>query len=244
MLTSLWTAVLYKPLYNALIAIIEFIPGHNVAVAVILLTIIVKLILFPLTRKSIISQAKLKELEPEIARLKEQFPDKQEQAKKTMELYKQYNVNPFSGCLLILIQIPIIFALYYVFYKGLNFNPDMLYSFVEFPKIMSMEFLGIMMQGKSIVLAVLAGVTQFVQAYLSTTMPTKNPNQTGFAASFAQSMNIQVRYVLPVIVAIIAYQISAAVALYWVTSNLFTIGQEFLIRRKLGSKKVSAVTLN
>lgn len=241
MLNTIWTAVLYKPLYNALISLISHIPGHSVGLAVIGLTVLVKLALFPLTRKSITSQAKLKALEPEINKIKEQYPQKEVQAQKTLELYKEYKVNPFSGCLLILIQLPIIFALYYVFFKGLDFNPKMLYSFVQFPKIMNMDFLGIAMNGKSIVLAILAGVTQFIQAHLSTSLPKKDPNQTGFASSFSQSMNIQVKYILPLLIIFIGYKVSAAVAIYWVTSNTFTIVQEMFVRRKMKKEGVLAL---
>lgn len=242
---NLWTTVLYNPLYNALIALISFIPGHDVGLAVILLTIIVKLILFPLTKKSIVSQAKLKKIEPLVNQLKIYYPNKEEQAKKTLELYKQYKVNPFSGCLVVLIQLPIIFALYYVFFRGLNFNPDSLYHFIKFPEIMHMNFLGLIpMQGKSLVLALLAGVTQFIQMKFATAKlpdPKANPNSSSFNSAFQKSMNIQMRYVLPVLITFIAYKVSAAVALYWVTSNIFTIVQELLVRRSMKKAELAVV---
>src|SRR4029077_9575821 len=136
--------------------------------AIILLTILVKLILFPITRKSIVGQIKLKGLESEIAKIKEGGFTKEETAKKTFELYKIHKVNPFSSCLLIIIQLPILIALYLVFYHGLSSTGVALYPFVHFPEVIHMRFLGLIDLGqKSIILAVLAGASQFLQVHLS-----------------------------------------------------------------------------
>ena len=114
MLGNLWNAILYKPLVNILAIFVLIIPGGNLGVAVVMLTILVKAILFPLSQRSIENQAKMKLLEPEINKIKKSGKSKEEQAKLTMDLYKKHKTNPFSGCLLLLIQIPIIFALYYI----------------------------------------------------------------------------------------------------------------------------------
>ena len=158
-----------------------------------------------------------------------------------MALYKERKMNPFSGCLLTLIQIPIIFALYYVFYKGIVFDASVLYAFIPVPENISMSFLGIAdIGGKSIVLAILAGVSQFFQAHFMPKSPVKVPTTTPGGASFqeslAKSMSVQMKYVFPVIVAFISYTISGAVALYWITSNIFTIGQQ-LYAEKAKKKK-------
>jgi YidC/Oxa1 family membrane protein insertase len=238
MLTTIWNTIFYHPLYNALVYIVSVVPFHDLGIAVIVLTIVVKLILYPFTKRSIVSQVRLRELEPEINRIKEIYPDKQEQAKKTFELYKQYNVNPFSGCLLILVQLPFIFALYYVFLKGTGFNEWALYSFVHYPAVINTMFLGLIdLHGKSIVLAVLAGISQFFQIWLVTkSQKTKKLDDTStFKDQLAHSMAIQTKYILPIFIVFIAYKVSSAVALYWVVSNLFTIVQEILVRRKIKS---------
>src|SRR3989344_4157600 len=126
MLSNIWDALLYKPLINALAFLISNIPGGDVGLAVVILTILVKLILFPLSQKSIESQVAMTTLSPELNKIKMSVASKEEQAKLTFELYKKHKTNPFSGCLLLLIQIPIIFALYYVFYKGINFDSGLL----------------------------------------------------------------------------------------------------------------------
>ncbi len=239
---TLWNTLFYQPIYNALIFIVHHITWGDVGFAIIILTIIVKFILFPLTKKSIKSQILMKKIEPELKRVKKEFPNKEEQAKKTFELYKKYGVNPFSGCLVVLLQLPVIFALYYVFYKGLSLDAGPLYSFVKMPLTVHTNFLGVFdVHGKSIILAIVAGITQFIQGYLATPIKPKvevvkemeTPEPKTFQEQLSDSMQMNVRYILPVFIAFIAYQISAAVALYWITSNIFTIIQEWYVRRSL-----------
>lgn len=241
-MATLWNSIFYQPIYNALIFIINHVTFGDVGFAIILLTIIVKLILSPLTRKSIRSQILMKKMEPELKQIKKDYPNKEEQAKKTFELYKKNGTNPFSGCLVILLQLPVIFALYYVFYKGLAIDDKLVYSFINIPKEMFTNFLGLIeMDSKSIVLGILAGVTQFIQGYLSTPIKPKieiikageMPAKKTFQEELSDSMQMNVRYILPVFIAFIAWKISAAVALYWITSNIFTIAQEWYIRRQL-----------
>ncbi len=244
---ALWNTIFYQPIYNALIFIINNITLGDVGFGIIILTILVKFILFPLTKKSIKSQILMKRIEPELKQLKKDFPDKQEQAKKTFELYKKYGANPFSGCLVVLLQLPVIFALYYVFYKELSINTDLLYSFVQNGKALHTNFLGLVdVHSKSIVLALLAGITQFIQGYLASPIKPKvevvkgitAPEPKTFQEQMSDSMQMNIKYLLPIFIAIIAYQISAAVALYWITSNIFTIAQEWYIRRQFKNNPI------
>jgi YidC/Oxa1 family membrane protein insertase len=181
-------------------------------------------------------------MEPEMKEIKKNFPNREEQAKKTFELYKKYDTNPFSGFFVILIQLPVIFALYYVFYKGLSLGSGPLYSFVHAPTVLDNNFLGLVnLQTKSLVLALLTGVSQFVQGYLATPVTAKpkvevvTSKDTNTAPTFqdqlSESMQTNVLYILPIFIAFFSYQISAAIALYWMTSNIFTIIQEWYIRR-------------
>ena len=113
MIGTVFTIIFYKPLYNALVFLLGIIPGHNVGIAVIVLTLVVQFILFPFRHKSVIAQRKMKEIEPEIHKIKEQFKkDKQEQTRQIMALYRSHGVSPFSGFLMLLIQLPVFFALY------------------------------------------------------------------------------------------------------------------------------------
>ena len=163
MFHNIWNFLLYKPLLNALAFLVSVIPGGDLGLAVIILTILVKLILFPFSQKSIKNQAAMNILTPELNKIKNNGTSKEEQARLTFELYKKHKTNPFSGCLLVLIQIPIIFALYYVFLKGINFGDGLLYSFIHVPANVNMTFLGIInIGGKSLLLAILAGVSQYL----------------------------------------------------------------------------------
>ena len=184
----------------------------------------------------------MKRMEPEIKQIKKDFPNKEEQAKKTFELYKKYGTNPFSGCLVVLLQLPVIFALYYVFYKSLAVDSSMIYSFIQIPATLHTNFLGILeMSSKSIFLGIIAGVTQFIQGYLSTPVKSKVEilkvgevvEPQTFQEQLSNSMQMNVKYILPIFIAFIAWKISAAVALYWIVSNIFTITQEWYIRRQL-----------
>ena len=243
-MSALWNTVFYQPIYNALIFIINNITFGDVGFAIILVTIIVKLILSPLTEKSIKSQILMKRMEPELKQIKKDVPKKEEQAKKTFELYKKYGTNPFSGCLVIILQLPVIFALYYVFYKGLLVDASLVYSFIQIPTNLHTNFLGLIeMSSQSVFLGVFAGITQFIQGYLSSPVKPKKieiikekeitDTPKTFQEQLSDSMQMNIRYILPVFIAFIAWKISAAVALYWIVSNIFTIAQEWYIRRQL-----------
>lgn len=238
----LYNTLMYEPLYNGLIFLMDI--GADAGVAVVVLTLIVRFILFPLSRKAVITQQNVKRFQPEIDAIKEKYKkDRQEQARKILELYKEKGINPFSSFFLILIQLPIIFALYRIFWaSGLpEIKQNILYSFVPVPESVNMVFIGIFdIASKSWVLAVLVGITTFVQMKLS--MPAlkgAKPIGQSFKDDLARSMNIQMRYFFPVISIFISYTLSGAIALYWLTSNLFTIGQEIVIKRtnKIKSEK-------
>ncbi len=244
MFSNIWNLFLYQPLLNALAFLTSVIPGGDVGIAVILLTILVKIILFPLSQKSIESQAEMNILAPEINKIKTSGASKEEQAKLTFDLYKKHKVNPFSGCLLVLVQIPVIFALYYVFYKGIKFDSTMLYSFIHIPPHENLMFLGIIDIGeKSLILAILAGISQYLQAHFMPKPRPLSPSNppspiASFSESFTKSMSTQMKYVFPFVVAFIAYSISGAVALYWITSNLFMVAQQFYVKKEKSFKTV------
>ena len=183
----------------------------------------------------------VRELEPELTKIKKKYEkDKQEQARRTMEVYKTKGINPFAGFLVILIQLPIILALYWVFFRGGLPDVDMslLYSFIKVPGTVNMEFLWISdIAGRSVILALLAGATQYIQIDL--TLPPLKPRneKAGLKEDLARSFQLQMRYVMPLIVFGVSYFISAAIALYWATSNLFAIAQEIFVLRKHREQK-------
>lgn len=240
---ELWNTTIYNPLYNILIGFVALVPGHDVGLAIIVLTLVVKSVLFPLTKKASIAQREMRKLEPEIRALREKYArDKQELSRRMILLYQEKNISPFSGCLPILIQIPIIIALYLLFLRGLSIDEAILYSFTPHPLSLDLNFFFIDLSGKSIILASLAGITQFFQTKIMLSKTPAPPEQDqkkplSFQEEFQRSMNIQMLYVFPVLIGFVSFTTSAAVALYFVTSNIFGIGQEYLIRNHLHNKE-------
>lgn len=241
-MVTLWNFFIYKPMYNALVLLVDLLPGGNIAIAVIILTILVKIIILPLNKKSIKSQLALKEIEPEINKIKKDFPDKQIQAQKTMALYKEKKINPFSGCLVILLQFPIIIALYLVFTKGINggvFDTNLIYSFIKAPTEIGLNFLGInIISEKNIIIAILVTITQYlsIQQINKNKQDQKNTSQEqgsiDFAQEFSKNLNKNMTYTLPLVIGFVSYKVSVAVALYFLTSNIVSIIQQAVILRK------------
>lgn len=236
----MFNAIFYQPLYNALVFLSSVVPGHDVGLAIIVLTILVRVVLFPLYQKSAATQLNLKKVEPEIAKIKEKYTDKQVQAEKLMEIYRVNKINPFVGIVVLLIQLPIVIALFWVFKGDFQFNPDLLYSFVSVPSSVGTHFLGLIdMTTKNIILAILVGVTQFIQMQISLPKIAKKENgkEPNLQEDFARSMNLQMKYFMPVFIGFIATGLASAVSLYWVTTNIFSIFQELYVRSVLKDKK-------
>ncbi|PIR82530.1 hypothetical protein COU20_01885 [Candidatus Kaiserbacteria bacterium CG10_big_fil_rev_8_21_14_0_10_59_10] len=242
MIKSVFNTVVYEPLYNGLVFLVDVLPGHDVGFAIIVLTLFIKFALFPISRQAVRTQIAMREVAPEIEAIKEKYKDKQEeQARAIFALYREKNIRPFSSFFLILLQLPILFGLYWVFWRGglPVVDPELLYAFVRIPEAVDMHFLGVIdMSGRSALLAALAGASQLVYARLSMG-PRKPPPKDGAKRSFgddmARSFDIQMRYVLPVVIAVISYTLSAAVPLYWATSNIFMIAQELLMGRRFSA---------
>lgn len=213
----------------------DILPWLDAGVIIVIFTLVVKFALYPLSKKAVVAQIEMKTIEGDLRAIREKYKDdKQEQARKTMDLYKEKKINPFSGIFVILLQLPIIFALYYVFLRsGLpEINADLLYSFVSRPESIDMNFLGLInITGKSLLLALLAGLSSFFQIRASVPAYSGPQKKGNFQDDLARSMNIQMRYVFPIIVFFISYQISGVIALYWFTSNIFTLVQERFLRK-------------
>jgi len=239
MISSFFKAVFYQPLYNGLIYLMDVLPFFDAGVIVILFTIIVKLIMFPLSIKATRAQIEMKEIEKDLKMIKKQYPDKKDQTQKTIELYKEKNINPFAGFFVLLLQLPIIIALYQIFLKsGLPvINVELLYSFVSAPLSINMSFLGLInIAEKSIFLALLAGISTYFQiAYATPPVdPNVDPNdKPTMQEDMMKMMQKQMKYGFPVLVIFISWSVSAAVSIYWITSNLFTIAQELYIRKHI-----------
>lgn len=238
-MSYIFNTIFYKPLYNLLILLISVLPWVDMGIIVVLFTILVKIIIFPISQKAARTQVLMKEMQSELDEIKKKYKDnKQEEAMQTMALYKRRGVNPFSSILMVLIQLPIIFALYFIFFKGglPNLDLNSLYSFMPHPEHIKMTFLGFLDVTKpNFVIAVLTAISQYVQ--INITLPakkdTKPANERTFGDELSRSMNFQMKYILPIFIFVGAISLPAVVSIYWITSNLFAIGQELYIRKNL-----------
>lgn len=242
-MTSLFHTVVYLPIYNLLIFLVDVIPGGDVGLAVIAATIAVKLVLLPLSLSAVRTQRAMKLLEPELKELKERLKDdKEAQAREMFALYKKNNVKPFASILMLFIQLPILFGLYFVSQHAAlsQADPALLYPFVHVPAVISPLFLGIfVLTGTSLVLAIAAAATQAFQAWYAIPVPPKSTNKTpSMQEDFGRAVALQARFIFPLLIGFIAYS-SAVLALYFVASNLFMVAQEFVVR-KLHPQPVTA----
>ena len=240
MFSYIWHTFFFDPIYNTLVFFIDVIRGGDVGLAIIATVIVVKLILLPLSIKAAKTQKVIRDIEPKLKEIKEKFKDKrEEQAMAMMALYKEAGINPFASIFLIFLQLPIIIALYYSVSTGGGvalpaINIDLLYSFIPAPSLASMNFLGIVeITEKSLLLALLAASTQFWQIKMvMPTLPPRDPKEEpNFKDDFARNMQMQMRYVMPVMIFFVAYFASAAIALYFLVSNMVAILQEFYIKK-------------
>src|SRR3989344_2103966 len=237
MISALFHAVIYDPLYNGLVFLVGVIPMHDVGLAVIVLTMVVRLILFPLSRRAVETQMAMRKIAPEVEKIKQKHKDnREEQSKAIFALYREQGVHPFAGIGLLLAQLPILIALYWIFAGGglPEIRPALLYSFVSAPCAVNMEFFGILdMTGHSLFLGLLAALTQF--AYTRLSMGPREKQQarsSSFSGDLARSFDLQARYVLPATFLFLSFVIPNAAMLYLVTSNAFMIGQELLSGRR------------
>lgn len=243
-MTAFFHTVLYVPIYNLLILLVDKLPGADIGLAVVLVTIIIRLIIMPLSFAAQKTARAMKKIEPELKIIRESLKDnKEEQAKAMMALYKKYGINPFASILTMLIQLPIIITLYWVFRSNtlLTVDPSLLYSFVALPASVSPLFLGvILITSSSIVLAAAAAITQYLLALYAIPAAPKSSEDKSMQADISRAMTLQMRYVFPLIMAAIAYA-SGAIAIYFITSNLFGIAQEYFVRRSMQTKTPTVI---
>lgn len=229
---NLWNEALYRPIYNLFILVYDIIPYKDAGVAIILITLFIRFSLLPLSWSSVRSQRMMQALGPQLEKIKQQYKgDQQGLTKATMDLYKKYDINPLSSCLPLLLQLPILIALYQVL-RNINLDQtNLLYSFIPRPETFNSTFLGFIDLTKPFYpLAILAGIAQFVQGYqLQAKKPKKapvksiDPDKEFDASSITSAMTTQFVYIMPLMTVFISWNLFAGLPLYWVTTTLFSI---------------------
>ena len=180
----------------------------NFGVSIIIVTILIKIMLLPLTLKQDKSMKEMKKLQPELEKIKEKYAnDKQMLNIKTMELYKEHKVNPLGGCLPLLLQLPILFALFGVLRNGI------------IPKDSSFLWLKLSVPDPFYVLPVLNGAVSFFQQKLM-----------GSADSNPQMKNMM--YIFPIMMIMFSLKMPSGLQLYWLTSSILAVGQQYFIMKK------------
>lgn len=239
MISSIFTSLIVQPFYNALIFLVDFVT-NDLGIAIIILTVVFRFIIFPLSKSQIKTQIKMRDIQEPLKKIKKDYKDNpQKMAQKMMELYKQNDIKPLAGFLLLLIQLPLLFGFYYVFLQaGLpEINTNLIYSFIPYPEIIDINFFGIVLTSKSIILAMLAAITQYFQAKLL--LPKKDENnkpEKGSIEDVMQGVQTQMVYIMPIIMLFISYSFGSIVALYLVTSNIFSIIQEYYLKKTIKDK--------
>ena len=220
--------VFYQPLYNLLVWLYDVSPVASIGIPIILVTVLVKGLLFPLSFKSLKSQRDMQEIQPKIRDIREKYKDdKEKMATELMEVYKEHKVNPFASCLPLLIQLPIFLALFRALRDGLGqVNPDFLYQFVSNPGPINTMFLGVDLAAVSIPLAILTAVAQYFQMRQTVSRrPVKEVrNQEGARdEDTLASMNKTMIYTVPLISLFAGItSLPGGVMLYWFVTTVLT----------------------
>ncbi|MFH1789773.1 MAG: YidC/Oxa1 family membrane protein insertase [bacterium] len=234
---ALFHTFLYQPIFNIFVGLYDLIPGHDVGLVILVITILIRLALYPMTGKSIKAQRSLQELQPKMEEIKQKYKDdKQKQTQAIMELYKNNKVNPLGSCLPMLIQLPILIALYMVLRDGLVSNnlSEVLYSYIPNPQTINPMSFGFFDLAKpNVVLAFLAGGAQYWQARtLSRKQAPKSAGTGSKDENMMSMMNKQMLYFMPVLTVVIGMSLPAGLTLYWFFSTLLMALQQVWLNKK------------
>ena len=232
---TIFSTIVFQPLYNALILLYLAVP--DLGVAIIILTLLMKFLLIPFTKHSIKAQKKMQEIQPELKKIQEKHKhDKQLQGQKVMEFYKEKGVNPAGGCLPMIIQLIFLIALYRVFMLGLdpNATTDLLYSFVKNPGHLNMIAFGFLDLSKpSVFLAIITAIAQYFQGKMMLSKQDKNKKveseKNKKQADFSTMMQQQMVYIGPILTLVIGIKFASGLILYWLITTIFMIAQQWFI---------------
>ncbi len=227
----LFNLILTKPIFNALVALYSNVTLEDLGVAIVLLTIIIRFILYPLFYKALRSQSIMQKIQPEISKIQKEHKDDRElQAKKMMELWRAHKVNPFASFGLLLVQLPILISMYHVFSRGFSSEAMAnLYSFVPAPEHLNSVSLGLInLAEPNMIIVALAVIATYLQSYMA--LPKIKEGQV---PTKAQQTSRKMVFLAPAITLFILPNLSAGIGLYWITTSLFSIVQQRIVNKKL-----------
>jgi YidC/Oxa1 family membrane protein insertase len=201
----------FSPIAKPLLFVLKFFYGFlgNYGLAIILLTAIIKLLFWPLTQKSYTSMKSMQKLQPEMQKIRDKFKNDRERLnKEIMELYRKHRVNPLGGCLPMLVQIPVFFALYKVLMEAIEVRHAPFYFWIQ----------DLSAKDPYYITPIIMGATMFIQQKMTPT--TMDPTQA------------KLFMLMPVIFTFMFLNFPSGLVIYWLVNNLLTIGQQALINRK------------
>lgn len=233
---------LIQPIYNGFIFLIGIMPQGDVGLAIVALTIIIRAVFYPAFTSQIRTQIGMQAIQGELDEINKKYKDKpEERTKRTMTLFRENKVRPFSSFLVLFIQLPVFFALYLAFFReGLPaINHELLYSFVSVPTAVSVGFFGLvdLLAPHNIPLTLIVGATQYAAIRLTLTRMHNGATLTPERATAQKMQKNLMLYMMPALIAFISYSLPAAVGFYFTASNLISLGQEYLIKHQTKSKK-------
>lgn len=217
-MTEIWNFLFYQPILKSLIFLYKLL-GYNFGWAIISLTVLIRAALIPFMLPALRSARVLRDLKPELDGLKKKYKDKKQLQREQLNLYKKHGINPAAGCLPYLLQFLILIALYRVFMH-----------FIQTGKINSttvvMDFLWLNLAKPDpyYLLPILAGVSQLVLALMMNPKKTEKPKKE--SEEMAEAMQKQMIFVMPLMTVVIAVKLPSGLALYWLTTTLFSIFQQ------------------
>lgn len=235
---EIYHELFFRPLYNLLVWLYATLPIQDIGLSIILTTLIIRFILYPLSQKGLKSQKAIQTLQPQIAELQKKYKgNREELARQTMALYKENKINPFASIGPMLIQLPVLIALYQVFRSG--FGPEAmhnLYSFIQVPETINNLMFGLFdLTQPSLALGIIAGLAQFYQMKLMFALRGMNKAKTVAKKGepdFQSILQKQMLYISPIMIVVVSMTFSSALPLYWLVTTLFSIGQEFILKRE------------
>lgn len=230
---TVFVYVFLQPVFNVLMLIYNGV--HSFGLSIIILTLLIRGALFPLTRKQLASSRKMQELSPKLKQIQAQYRgDNQGMVAAQQALYKEHGVSMYGGCLPLLIQMPFLYALYYSFYQVLDAKGNVLhaingliYPFLPHLSVVpNLTFLGFSLITPSVALALIAGVLTFFQMRMA--LPVRSPSAAAVKDTTTQTTQTM-QYIMPVFTFFIGTRFPAGLALYWAFSTLFSAGQQYFI---------------
>lgn len=235
---NLFRGLITKPMLFVLISVAQILPGHSLGWSIIILTLIVKLLLFIPTQQALEGQRKMQILQPKLDEVRQKYKsDPVKMQQETMRLWKENKINPFQSCLPLLLQFPVLIGLFFVIRDGsvLETSREYLYPIHEHLSwTFGHMFLGIDLTKTHLIFPPLLVVLQFIQmklTFLVAKRKTADKKPAGDQSATEMQQKIML-YGLPLMIGYFALQFPSAVSLYWAISTVFAIGQQIVVNRE------------